>query len=184
MNTRTARPPHWCVSAQPGQALMLLPGELYFGGAASTVRTLLGSCVSITVWHPRLQVGGMCHYLLPSRRRGPGDASDGRFGDEAMQAMVEQIHAAGTEPRQYQAHLHGGADTMPGSGAHFSIGERNIEQGWSLLDRHGFSVASVDVGEDMPRTVTLRLCDGQVALRRCVASRDVAVGRVEFLQEN
>ncbi len=184
MNARSMRSPSWCIRGKPGEVLMLMPGELYFGSAAASVRTLLGSCVAITVWHPRLRLGGMCHYLLPARNRRPGEACDGRFGDEAMATMVEYIHQSGTEPSEYQAHLHGGADTMPGGGTHFAIGPRNIEQGWNLLDRHGFSVDGVDVGEDIPRTVTLRLSDGHVALRRCVGSRDLSVGRVEYLQES
>ena len=51
--------------------VFLHPGECYFGGGPTRIATLLGSCVSITVWHPRLLVGGMCHYMLPSRQRPP-----------------------------------------------------------------------------------------------------------------
>jgi chemotaxis protein CheD len=54
------------------------------------------------------------------------------------------------------AHLYGGADTMSGSARlKFNIGERNIEQGWSLIDHYGFQLDGVDVGEDMPRMVAL-----------------------------
>ena len=58
--------------AQPGEALSLMPGELWSGRGAASVRTLLGSCVALTLWHPRLRVGGMCHYLLPRRQRKAG----------------------------------------------------------------------------------------------------------------
>jgi chemotaxis protein CheD len=34
---------------------------------AFSIRTVLGSCVSITLWHPVKRVGGMCHFLLPTR---------------------------------------------------------------------------------------------------------------------
>ncbi len=50
--------------------VFLQPGELYFGDGRTRVRTLLGSCVAIAVWHPRLRIGGLCHYMLPSRAIG------------------------------------------------------------------------------------------------------------------
>jgi chemotaxis receptor (MCP) glutamine deamidase CheD len=56
---------------------------------------------------------------------------------------------------------------MPeGSSLKFNVGERNIEQGWSLIDRYGFMLQGVDVGEDVPRTVTLTLASGTVEMRR------------------
>ena len=81
--------------------------------------------------------------------------------------MVEQLHRMGTAPADYHAHLYGGADTMPeGAALKFNVGERNIEQGWSLIDRYGFQLQGVDVGEDVPRNVTLHLGTGQVDMRR------------------
>ena len=47
--------------------IFLQPGDFYFGDRDTRIRTLLGSCVSITMWHPRLHVGGMCHFMLPER---------------------------------------------------------------------------------------------------------------------
>ena len=118
---------------------MLLPGQMHFGAQVGGLRTLLGSCVAVTIWHPKRKLGGMCHFLLPSRPRKAGDALDGRYGDEALEAMVELLRKAGTSPSEYQAHLCGGADTMPeGTSLKFNVGERNIEQGFSLVDRYGF----------------------------------------------
>jgi chemotaxis protein CheD len=158
---------HWQVQAKPGDVVMLMPGEMHFGAAAAVVRTLLGSCVAVTLWHPGRRMGGMCHFLLPNRTRKTGHTPDGRYGDEAIEAMVQKLRAAQTEPGEYDAHLYGGADTMPEGGQlKFNVGERNIEQGWSLIDRYGFRLQGVDVGEDVPRTVTLSLATGEVAMKR------------------
>ncbi len=164
---RVARSSDWQPPARPGEQLMLMPGQMHFGEKAASLRTLLGSCVAITLWHPLRRIGGMCHFLLPTRSRSAADALDGRYGDEAMAAMLNAVQRAGTRPDEYHAHLYGGADTMPeGSGLKFNVGERNIEQGWSLIDRHGFQLQGVDVGEDVPRTVTLVLATGEVDMRR------------------
>jgi chemotaxis protein CheD len=162
-----AHAPHWQVPARPGEHLVLMPGQMHFGHHPASLRTLLGSCVAVTLWHPAKRIGGMCHYLLPTRQRKAGDETDGRYGDEAIAAMVLQLRKARTEPQEYLAHLYGGADTMPeGSQLKFNVGERNIEQGWSLIDHWGFQLQGVDVGEDVPRTVTLTLATGEVEMRR------------------
>jgi chemotaxis protein CheD len=171
---RPARPaaapvvPPWQVSMDPGQSVILMPGQMCFGGGSpGELRTLLGSCVSITLWHPQRRLGGMCHFLLPRRDRRPDEVPDGRYGDEAVGLMVLRLKQAGTRPEDYVAHLYGGADTMPGnSTVRFNIGERNIERGWQLIEQHGFQLEGVDVGEDVPRTVTLDLGDGTVQMRR------------------
>ena len=157
----------WHLEAQIGQDLMLMPGQMYFGGRARSIRTLLGSCLSISIWHAGRKVGGMCHFLLPSRSRKPGEPLDGRYGDEAMEAMMAMLRLTHTEPSEYVAHLYGGADTMPeGGGLRFNVGERNIEAGWHFVDRWGFQLEGIDVGEDVPRTVTLDLATGKVDMKR------------------
>jgi chemotaxis protein CheD len=159
--------PNWEVRARSGENLMLMPGQMHFGQEAASVRTLLGSCVAVTLWHPVKRIGGMCHFLLPSRSRKSGEILEGKYGDEALEAMVARLRLARTEPAEYEAHLYGGADTMPEtSGVKFNVGERNIEQGWNLIDRYGFQLQGVDVGEDVPRTVTLTWADGSVDMRR------------------
>ncbi len=155
------------VRAQRGQDLNLLAGQLWFGQEASSVRTLLGSCVAVTLWHPGRLIGGMCHFLLPNRQRPAGAPRDARFGNEALELLVEALLRAGTQPSEYEAHLYGGADTMPDrAGVKLNIGERNIEQGWTLIDHYGFALQGVDVGENIPRNLKLTLATGDVLMRR------------------
>lgn len=160
-------PPPAAPPAAAEHDVVLMPGQLYFGARARSVRTLVGSCVAITLWHPVRRLGGMCHYLLPSRRaNGQGDL-DGRYGDEAVAMMVKALQRANTDPQDYQAHLYGGADTMPDQAeAKLGIGERNIEQGWTLIDRWGFQLIGVDVGETVPRQIHLDIASGDVQMRR------------------
>jgi len=165
-----AEPPSGFVKALPGQTVNLLAGQLYFGTQASTVRTLLGSCVALVLWHPQRRIGAMCHYLLPSRNQKSGPA-DARFGNEAITQLVQALQRSGTRPGEYLTHLYGGADTMPErDGPSFNIGERNIEVGCTLIDQHGFDLQAVDVGDFVPRTVTLDLHTGQIDVRRGTSS--------------
>lgn len=164
---QTSHGSHWQVPARSGDHLTLMPGQMHFGPHAASLRTLLGSCLAVTLWHPQRRLGGMCHFLLPTRTRAAHEPLDGRYGDEALEAMMKLLMATGTDPKDYHAHLYGGADTMPeGTALKFNVGERNIEQGFNLVDRYGFQIQGVDVGEDVPRTVTLTLATGEVDMRR------------------
>lgn len=158
---------YWQLGARPGEEVFLMPGQLHFGQQAGSIKTLLGSCVAVTLWHPVKRLGGMCHFLLPSRTRSAGDKLDGRYGDEAMETLLDHIRKSRTAPEEYHAHLYGGADTLPeGTNLRFNVGERNIEAGWLFVDRWGFQLQGVDVGEDVPRSVTLTLATGEVEMRR------------------
>lgn len=155
------------VAAKPGQEVHLLAGQLYFGNTASRVHTLLGSCVAVTLWHPARKMGGMCHFLLPSRQKPMGAARDGRFGNESLEMLVEALIRLGTKPQEYIAHLYGGADTLPDATGHkFNVGARNIEQGWNLIDQYGFVLQNVDVGDHVPRNVSMTFPDGLIQMRR------------------
>src|SRR5690242_12661253 len=92
--------------------VVLEPGQFHFAGSELRIGTLLGSCVAITMWHPRIRIGGMCHYLLPSRRttRPDQEELDGRYADEAVELFMREIQEAGTFAEDYQAKLFGGGD--------------------------------------------------------------------------
>ena len=130
--------------------IFLQPGELFVADANFQIRTILGSCVSITLWHPRLRVGGMSHFLLPTRtsRIGVG-ALDGRYGDEALQLMFQDLKAAGANPAQCEAKIFGGGNMFPGKqyapgqqAAGLSVGKRNGEAALALLHENGIAVVA------------------------------------------
>jgi chemotaxis protein CheD len=165
LDSKPAPPPR--ARRHTGETVFLLPGQWYFGATGATVKTLLGSCIAITLWHPAKGLGGMCHFLLPTRARAPDGSLDGRFGDEAMTLLTHEIKRARTHCSDYEVHLYGGADTMPDEAkVKFAIGERNVEKAWALIDQYGFQLQCVDVGGNEPRHVSIDLSSGQVSLRR------------------
>ena len=64
--------------------VFLQPGDFHFGAGRTRISTLLGSCISITLWHPARLIGGMCHFMLPTRGLPGGVPLDGRYADEAL----------------------------------------------------------------------------------------------------
>ncbi|HUY03558.1 MAG TPA: chemotaxis protein CheD [Rhodocyclaceae bacterium] len=141
---------------------------------------MLGSCVSITLWHRERRLGGMCHYLLPSRKEARALAPDGRYGDEAMRLLERAMHDAGTVPAEYQAKIFGGGRMFSGkrwSQDVLDIGTRNIEAARRLLHQHGMATASEHLAGIGHRSIVFDISSGDVWVRHMpepVERRDVA----------
>jgi chemotaxis protein CheD len=154
--------------AAPIVEIFLHPGEFFFGGEDTRIRTLLGSCVAITVWHPVRRIGGMCHYMLPTRGGEPTGAPEGRYADEAIELFLREIRAAGTSPYDYQAKLFGGGDQFPGIERRLgrSISQRNLAAGLQLVDRQGFTLIKQDLGGTGYRSLIFDVSNGDVWMRK------------------
>lgn len=153
------------MSVQTGDDVFLEPGDFHFGGGHCRISTLLGSCVSITLWHPELHIGGMCHYILGERRRSGDMPLDGRYGAEAFELFLQHVAAAGTRPRDYQAKLFGGGNMFEdGPAGSINIGRRNIELGRRLLAEHEIPLVAEHVGGNGRRKLHFDLWSGDVWL--------------------
>ncbi|OFZ67701.1 MAG: chemotaxis protein CheD [Betaproteobacteria bacterium RBG_16_56_24] len=157
----------------PGDVLeiFLQPGEFYFGDEKTRIRTLLGSCVAITMWHPKLNIGGMCHYMLPQNRRKAdpkNNALDGRYAVDAMQMFLREIKRSRTKPADYQVKLFGGGRMFTHSGKAnrpISVSEQNVEFGHAIIKQYGFKLMADDLGGDGHRNIILDLWSGDVWVR-------------------
>ena len=150
------------------QEIKLAPGEFYFGGGYSRIHTLLGSCVAITMWHPQKCVGGMCHYLLPSRGMNQR-LGQGSYADEALNMFLDKVRQLHTRPCDYEVKLFGGGNMFEGYGEHSShirVPQNNIVAGANLLMQYGFRVKATDVGGPFHRKIFLELWNGDVWVQR------------------
>lgn len=153
------------------------PGDFLFGDGRTRLRTLLGSCVAITVWHPQLRHGGMCHYLLPERGGSP-DGRDGRYADGALAMFLREMAARGTQPGDYETKLFGGGWMFAprsggGNGRATDIGCGNIEAGRRLLRRNGFRIVAEHLAGGGHRHLVFDIASGDVWVRHAT---DAAAG--------
>ena len=148
----------------------LQPGELYVAGAGFRLRTMLGSCVSITLWHAEARVGGMSHFLLPRRARDDASGNlDGRYGDEALQLMMAQLRAMGVPPAECQAKVFGGGDMFAHAGIArrtIQVGLRNGEAAQELLQAQGIQVVASSLFGHGHRQIVFNLSTGDVWSRQ------------------
>lgn len=161
------RPSQSTAETQSGE-VFLLPGQWHFGPAPGIVRTVLGSCVSITLWHPQRRLGGMCHYMLASSsNRGKLAPADmGRYADGAFSLMMDALARHGTRPREYVAKVFGGGRMFESISQTASrIPEANVLRAFELLEAEGIPVLAEHVGGAGSRSLAFDLDTGEVWLR-------------------
>ncbi|MBI1423490.1 MAG: chemotaxis protein CheD [Gammaproteobacteria bacterium] len=146
----------------------LSPGEFYFGGGHTRIHTLLGSCIAITMWHPQRRIGGMCHYLLPSRG-GNQRLTQGYYADEVVNLFLNEIRKTGSRPGEYEVKVFGGGnmfDSRDEAATRTNVSQNNIAAGCQLLKQHGFKVKAKDLGGACYRKIFLEVWNGDVWVQR------------------
>lgn len=151
--------------------VFLNPGDFHFhcplpGRSQPTrLRTLLGSCVSVILWHPERRLAGMSHVILPDRGRSVAAASlDGRYCDESITLFHRELVRTGSAPAQFHVYLVGGGQMYPSAQGAASVGDRNIEAARSCLQKAGFLIRAEHIGKDFYRKVELDLESGVVTV--------------------
>jgi chemotaxis protein CheD len=148
--------------------VFLQPGELYFGNKDTRIRTLLGSCVAVTWWHPQRQIGAMCHYLLPNRpktQKNPSGKRDGRYAEEAFATLLDYISKERTQPSDYEVKIFGGGNMLMSAKITNAVGPRNVDYGKLWLANHGFTVRREHVAGDGHRNIIFDVESGDVWVR-------------------
>lgn len=134
--------------------IYLKPADLHVSEEPSRVVTVLGSCVSVTLYNRRLRVGAVCHGAL-ARCRLHQDCSPKckhrfRFMDCAIGYMIRRFHRLGIANSEIEVKLFGGADTF-GSNRDNAVGAMNIKVSLEILEREKLKIVAADVGDSFGR---------------------------------
>lgn len=129
------------------------------------ISTVLGSCVAVCLWDLGQGIGGMNHYLLP-HRAGAAETSP-RFGNVALEQLVDELVRLGGRFSQLQAKVFGGASVLapPRPGAE-PLGEQNVRVARSLLGAAGIPIVAEDTGGTRGRRLIFQTDDGLAFVKR------------------
>ena len=125
-----------------------------------TVRTVVGSCVSVCIWDKALQYGGVNHFIKPVTY--DQKEATPRFGNVAVAALVRIMEEAGCERTNLVAQILGGG-SPPGTMAN-SLGDQNIQVAREVLSRKSIIVVAEDVGGHVGRKIAFDTGTGQLAV--------------------
>ena len=146
--------------------IFLMPGDFFVGDQRYRVRTLLGSCVSITLWHPAMRIGAMSHFLLPGTGRRKAHDKPGIYGADAMTLLLDGMTRHGVPLVQCQGKIFGGAAMFPRNDKVRDIGLQNGDYARGLLHQHGIHVVSESLFGEGHRQLIFTIRSGEVLSRQ------------------
>lgn len=146
------------------------------------ISTLLGSCVAVCLFDPKLKIGGMNHFLLPSRRNSAADDADVILsGDYAMEVLVNALFAKGASKERLVAKAFGGGTIV--SSIRMAIGERNAQFAQEWLEREGIRLVASDFSGPWSRKVVFVPQTGDAFCRRIPTTQATAAEVAKAEQE-
>jgi chemotaxis protein CheD len=166
--------------------IYLKAAELHFSDKPSSVMTVLGSCLSVTMFHRRARVGAICHGLLPKCReravcRRPC-AEQAKYVECAILMMVKLFDENKLKRSEIEVKVFGGADMFSmrlGGKNSISVGRQNIEIAQQALEKAGMRVIALDVGGTAGRKLFFNTATGEVLMKRLQASIILADNRTD-----
>ena len=129
------------------------------------IATLLGSCVAVCFYDPKLRLAGMNHFLLPSRASSKlADEDIVLNGDYAMEVLLNAMYKKGAQRSRIVAKAFGGGNIV--NSIQMAIGARNAEFAREWLEREGIPLVASDFGGAWSRKVIIDPISGDVFCRR------------------
>lgn len=143
----------------------LKPGELAITYQPTLVETVLGSCVSVSLYCPYKGISAMCHAMLPT-----GNAKDFKYVDSSINHMIKILSDEGVNLSTVIAKLFGGADMFAGcremGPAKYPIGDQNIAKAREVLAHHRIKITNHDVGGVYGRKLLFFSDTGQIFVKK------------------
>lgn len=148
-------------------SLYLKPGEIFYADTPMVVNTVLGSCVSITMFVRRLGIGMMSHCMLPSSTEALKRGEDiMKYVDCAVLYMNKTVINAGAEKKETEVKLFGGSNMFTVSEGDAGVGNRNVTAAMVILKNLGYIITASDTGGQFTRKLYFSLDTGTVYLRK------------------
>jgi chemotaxis protein CheD len=162
---------HWMVKVFPGEYFVTSkPDEVLV--------TVLGSCVAACIRDPQRRIGGMNHFMLPHSKGGNwgGDMQSTRFGNFAMEKLINELMKAGCSRSSLEIKVFGGGNVTDTQN---EIGTENCRFIMRYLESEGLRCSVQDLGGQLPRRIHYYPETGRVIRRLLGSGESKAVAREE-----
>ena len=166
--------------------ITIYPGEFWSSTGPELISTVLGSCVSITLFDPIAVIGGMNHFMLA--KDSSNTAADSgkllsKFGDYAMSLLIEDMEKKGAKLSRCTAKVFGGSNifNVPTASA-TNIGFANIEFAFDFLQKNKIQIVSSDTGGKAPRKIYFDPVTSKVYLKH-IATYNEQEGEMQKSKE-
>ena len=141
----------------------LYPAELYVSKTPFQINTILGSCVSVCLFDPVTNIGGMNHFMLPYWN-GQGLASP-KYGNIAIEKLIDKLISMGCNKMNLKAKIFGGGEVIESNIQSFNIGKKNIVIAFDMLRELKIPIVAQSVGGNFGRKIIFNTYTGEVIHR-------------------
>ncbi|MCR4715529.1 MAG: chemotaxis protein CheD [Treponemataceae bacterium] len=144
------------------------PGEYYSTFEDIYIATVLGSCISIALFDISIHLGGLNHFMLPkSGREDVSMEEEGRFGNFAVELLINDLLKKGAKHENLRAKVFGGGNVLETSSSKMSMtGINNINFALSYLETERIPIVVNDTGGIFPRKIYFHPQTSKVYLKR------------------
>lgn len=145
--------------------IYLKPGEVAVASQPILVRTILGSCIAVTMFSPSRRVGGICHAMMPDSC---GKRRDLRYVNTAIHYIYRKVWEFGAAD-DLEIKLFGGAQVLAAgrdSAGNLTVGMKNVARAQEILAELGLTVVKTVVGGRRGRKLFFSIRNGDVYVAR------------------
>lgn len=155
------------------EQIYLQPGQIYYAEKPALISTLLGSCVAVTMFSPRLGAGAISHGILPCCKGNKPCECDEycregvRYVDCSIMRMLGWFMQNGVAREEIDVKVFGGSDMLsaPESTTKATVGQQNIAMAFHVLEKEMLKVSASDVGGLRGRKIIFSSNTGEVMLK-------------------
>jgi chemotaxis protein CheD len=131
--------------------------------AAVLVAYGVGSCISVCMYDPFVQIAGMAHVLLPKSEGNERGKNSAIYADVAVPELFRKMKDKGAVKRRMKVKLAGGSRVVKSlSHPNGDIGKRNADEVNRILDEINAEIEFMDIGGNHGRTIRFFVGTGEM----------------------
>jgi len=138
----------------------LQAGFIFVAAEPTVISTVLGSCVSVSIYDRKRKTGGMNHFQLPHTKE--KHKSTSRYGNVATSTLIHMMINSGSKMKHLEAQIFGGAFNPEISTK--DMGQENVMAAKKILTQKQVLVVSEDVGGKKGRKIAFNTNTNEVAV--------------------
>ncbi len=142
------------------QDYFLRPGFIYLPERPTTISTVLGSSVAVSLYDRSLKTGGMNHFLFPHVKG--RDKATSLYGNVAVLTLIRMMVAGGSKLSNLEAQMFGGAFNTDVSKR--DIGKDNLRTARQILFNQKIKIVSEDVGGELGRKIVFNTSTYEIGI--------------------
>jgi chemotaxis protein CheD len=149
--------------------IYLKPGEVHFGQEPARVVTILGSCISVIMYHRLTGISAMCHAVMPTHETAKKSRHSTKdmfqYVDSSVRWMLNQFKKLGIKDKDLEVKIFGGSELFYDRKRYdssFSVGRKNVEVALKTIQEKDLKLKAWNVGGNQGRKVIFYTDTGEV----------------------